>query len=275
MSKLRFDETPAFLRRDSQHAHANLDAEGHANDALPCSPVRKRTKSAGRGLSALVRGLREMEEENLDEDLEMLRELEAEQNGESYILKNKKLPPPKILVEDSQALEMPLGPDRGVETDTGDEDELEKEGKGKDGKPLKVWKKKGQKRTTRRVAMKPVTAKWKPELEWKGGEKINVAEEAAVGETQVANVGGNNEGRDSEEVHMDDDDDGELAYEEEEKEGVGRETRTGNGKEKGKVEEAPKKKKMVAATAHANFRALKIRGKGSKGKGGGKFGRRR
>lgn len=38
--------------------------------------VRKLPKPAGRGLSALVKGLRDMEDEKLDEELEMLREME-------------------------------------------------------------------------------------------------------------------------------------------------------------------------------------------------------
>ena len=235
-----------------------------------------RTKPVGRGLSALVKGLRALEEEKLDEDLDLLRELEVEQDGYQNASVSRNPPLPKVLVEDSQAPEMPLGPDRGLETDTEDEDALEEEGKGRDGKPLKVWKKKGQKRSTRRVTMRPVTAKWKPKTEWRGGEKDDVEDKVDVGDTQVVDAGGDNKGGKPGQGYVDDDDENndELAYEEDKRTGVGKEARKWKEKEKA-GEEAPKKKKMVAATAHANFRALKIRGKGSKGKGGGKFGRRR
>lgn len=275
VSKLRFDETPSFLRRDSQRAHNALNAEHEDNDALPWSPVHVRTKPAGRGLSALVRGLRQLEEEKLDDDLEMLRELEAVQDGSDSGALTKKTIASRVLVGDSQVVEMPLGPDGNGESDSEDEDALAKEGRGRDGKPLRVWKKRGQKRSTRRVIMKPVTAKWKPELEWKGGEDEE-EEKAEVVETQVVGgAHGNNEGGDSGDRDWEGSLEDELGDVEQEEKSVG------SGKVKGKAEETEKeempkkKKKKIAATAHANFRALKIRNKQSKGKGGGKFGRRR
>jgi len=279
VSKLRFDETPAFLRRDSQRGHTDVDAYGGDDDALPWSPVRVRTKPAGRGLSALVRGLRELEEEKLDDDLEMLRELEAEQSGDNGGATTKKPIAPKVLVGDSQMGEMPLGPDGNRESESEDEEALAKEGRGRDGKPLRVWKKKGQKRSTRRVIMKPVAAKWKPEVEWNCGKDIEEDKaEVVVVETQlVEGALGNNEGGDL------GDRDWEESLEEDElwigveEASVGPEQKETKKEEKagGEREEAPKKKKKIAATAHANFRALKIRNKQSKGKGGGKFGRRR
>ena len=273
VSKLRFDETPAFLRRTSQNAHNSLNADGVGDDALPWSPVRMRTKPAGRGLSALVRGLREMEEEKLDEDLDLLREIEAEENGESYTPTVKKPSTPKVLVEDSQAAEMPLGPDRGLETDTEDEEALDKEGRARDGKPLKVWKKKGQKRSTRRVVIRPVVGKWKPEAKWEGGDEEE--EKEVVGETQALDTTNNNGDGESGKGYVDDNDDDELAYEEEEKSSIEKEARKGKVTEKGKIEEAPKKKKMVEATEQANFGGLMIWVKGAMGMGAGKFGRRR
>ena len=235
-------------------------------------------KFTGRGLSALVRGLRELEEEKLDDDLEMLRELESEQTGDNSGATTKKPLAPKVLVGDSQMGEMPLGPDGNLESESEDEETLAKGGRGRDGKPLRVWKKKGQKRSTRRVIMKPVVAKWKPEVEWNGGKDIgeDKSEAVVVEETQVVeSVLGNNEGGDL----------GDRDWEEEEDElgiGVdgasrGPEQKKTKRKEKKARDgtEAPKKKK-IAATAHANFRALKIRNKQSKGKKGGeKFGRRR
>lgn len=242
-----------------------------------------RTKPAGRGLSALVRGLRELEEEKLDDDLEMLRELEAEQNGDNGDAATEKPTAPKVLVGDSQMREMPLGPDGGNRAKESEDEEAllaKEQGKGRDGKPLRVWKKKGQKRSTRRVVMKPVVAKWKPEVEWNGGndveeENAQAEAEQVVVETQTVEgaIGNNERGGLG-------DRDWEESLEEGDELGIGaggvrpeqKETKKARDEKK---EEAPKqkKKKKIAATAHANFRALKIRNKQSKGKKGG--GRRR
>lgn len=265
VSKLRFDETPAFLRRDSQSAGMGKENVS-ADEGVSWSPVAigKLPKAAGRGLSALVRGLREMEDEALDEELDMLRDMEsksAPRNEEDQ---------PKILVNDSQRPDMPLGPDGGLETDE-DGVEYADEGKGRDGKPLKVWKKKGQKRTTRRVLMKPNSAKWQPEPAWRVGQ-ANGDEEDGIAETQIVGAV-----RSTDWKEHDRNSDG---YEDI----VGSQgaTEAGNGrgnafdKDLEKKESLAKKvKKKISATAHANFRALKIRGKQSKEKKGGRFGRKR
>ncbi|KAL9122100.1 MAG: hypothetical protein Q9187_001345 [Circinaria calcarea] len=271
VSKLTFDgETPEFLRRDSQRAAfptyppVGSQADG---DAVFWSPIKVRmpVKPAGRGLSALVKGLRGMQDEALDEDLDIMNELEAERaggDGDSQILKQ-----PKLLVRDSQ-LEMPLGPD-GEGDVSNNEEESKMEGRGRDGKPLKVWKKKGQKRSTRRVNMKPNAGKWRPEPTWLGGKESE--DDMAVQETQVGDA--------VIPVGLDAEGDGADAQDHEwdgaEGEGGSQGTKTVS------LEAAPasvpkaKKKKKISATAHANFRALKIKNKQSKGKRGGKFGRRR
>lgn len=266
VSRLRFDDTPTFLRRDSRWADVGKDhVLGDENEPL-WSPVivRKLPKAAGRGLSALVRGLREMEDERLDEELDILRDMESES-----ALRND-LHQPKILVKDSQRPDITLGSDGGLESNE-DGVEYADEGKGKDGKPLKMWKKKGQKRTTRRVLMKPNTAKWKPETAWKVGQ-FNGDEEDGTAETQTASADRSTDWKDH-------------GCESDEYEDIARSqeaTETGNGrrdefdKDLEKQEGPAKKvKKKISATAHANFRALKIRSKQSKGKKGGRFGRKR
>lgn len=271
VSKLRFDDTPAFLRRDSQRFYTekeNVNGDDHVASWSPIA-IRKVPRPAGRGLSALVKGLRDMEDENLDDELEMLREMEG---MDSQPLRREQMSQPKLLVPESQIPEMPLGPDGGVESD--DSDAYEGEGKGRDGKPLKVWKKKGQKRTTRRVAMKPNVAKWKPEPKWKGGEEVDDEEEPGVVETQVADGGHEapHRGEGDEDYH---DDQNACSGEDSEarrRRMVMDESRKGEEKTEGVVQRA---KKKISATAHANFRALKIKNKQSKGKGGGRFGRRR
>jgi 26S proteasome regulatory subunit N12 len=193
-----------------------------------------------------------MEDEKLDEDLEMLREMEG---GQAH---SGKAGQPKILVDDSQRPDMPLGPDGGGESE---DSEVEKEGKGRDGKPLKVWKKKGQKRTTRRVLMRPNVAKWKPEPAWKGDmDSDGDGEQAMVEETQA-----------TKQVLDGDEDDYEDELQESEDHKSKSKKKIGEKKE-GFVAKARRK---ISATAHANFRALKIKNKQTKGKRGSKFERRR
>ncbi len=293
--RLNFDETPAFLRRDSQRAataatsvasHGDEDGEGEAVSWSPIVPRRisklHRPPAAGRGLSALVRGLRDMEEERLDEDLDLLREMEGSGPFESFARKMsnqmKTVQKPHIFVGDSQAPDMPLGPDGAVES----EEEVEnEEGKNKDGRPLKVWKKKGQKRTTRAVKMRPTTAKWKPEPEWKVGaesaEEVE-AEEEMVAETQLISgaVGAAEATKppsaDDDEYAVDPEEDEDTALDELDTRTAdlrgrknGEKQANADGKREGLVQ---KVKKKISATAHANFRALKLRNKNSKAKGG-------
>ena len=217
--------------------------------------MRKLPRPAGKGLSALVKGLRDMEDEKLDEELEMLRELEGDFGPSS------KISQPKVLADDSQRPDMPLGPDGELESE--DEEDIEKEGQGRNRKPLKIWKKKGQKRTTRRVLMKPNIAKWKPEPAWKGeAESEEADEQAVVEQTQITTQRPNEDYED------------ELAGEEDANEAEGAKKKTkkkADGTKQGLVARVRK----ISATAHANFRALKIKNKQSKGKRGARFGRRR
>lgn len=205
-----------------------------------------------------------MEDETLDEELDMLREMESDNVPRNHLHQ------PKTLVTDSQRPEMPLGPDGDLESD---EDGVEHadDGIGRDGKPLKVWKKKGQKRTTRRVLMKPNTAKWRPEPAWKVGQ-ANGEEADGVAETQTVNA----------ERWTDWKEDGRDSNEYEDIEGGQGATEAGNSRKEafdkdlgGKEGFSKKAKKKISTIAHANFRALKIKNKQSKGKKGGRFGRKR
>lgn len=199
-----------------------------------------------------------MEDEGLDEELDILREMESEATSRN------RSDQPKTFASDSQGPDMPLGPDGGLESDE-DGVEYAKDGKGRDGKPLKVWKKKGQKRTTRRVLMKPNTEKWKPEPAWEVGQANRYEGD---GDTETATVSAQRStirGCDSDEYEDIQESQGATWL------GNGRKHAPENDLEKKK--ELPKKiKKKISATAHANFRALKIKNKQSKG---GKFGRKR
>ena len=236
------------MRRDSQHAHGGRKNVFIDEEEIPRSPiaVQKLPKAAGRGLSALVRGLREMEDERLDEELKMLREMESESAP------RKHLNHPIFLENDSPNPDMPLGPDGGLENDETGVDYADY-GKREDDKPLKVWKKKGQKRTTRRVLMKPNTAKWKSEPAWSAGQAKEVVN--GVAETQVPGA----------------DRPTDCGCDNDENEDTDR-----NQEITGHEKVLPKKaKKKISATAHANFRTLNIKNKQSKARQGGRFGRKR
>ena len=264
VSKLRFDETPAFLRRDSQCARVSHQDGAQLEEDISWSPIagRRLPKPAGRGLSALMRGLREMEEERLDEELNIMHEIE---DIDSEPMVRNGIPMPKVLVNDSQRGDMPLGPDGSAEIDTENEDAGGSEGKGSDGKPLKIRKKKGQKRTTKRVLMKPNTKKWKPDPTWKGDELSE--QEDCIAETQLVADGGAAKRNEQNKNRQHGEDENRHDVAAAINRGINR-----NTEKRGLV---TKLKKKFSATAHANFRALKIKNKQSKAKGRGRFGRKR
>ncbi|KAL8902247.1 MAG: hypothetical protein Q9192_000122 [Flavoplaca navasiana] len=282
VSVVRYDDTPAFLRRDSQNfsqrQQLSESCKLNENDVLSWSPVSVRVmrpKPAARGLSALVKGLRELEEAKLDDELETLREIE----GDERVGRNSQAEAwPKVCVKDSQLPGMPLGPDGEGESEMEDLEALQAAGRDRNGRPLKIWKKKGQKRTTRRVTIKPNTAKWKPEQEWKVGKEDESEEVVVVvEESQIGLPPRDGQAEDIEDIQTDD---GSI-----DKGGPGREIAESRIHEKEdkhtKSSKGPKeppkdkKRKVVNAAAHTNYRALKIRNKNSKGKGSGRFRRRR
>lgn len=136
-SALKGLATPAFLRRDNV-----LGRIEEADEATP-RPAPWKKRGMVRSLSAMIQNMRKEEDDRLDEEADIMRELEMEEEGISAPPKPRL---PQVQVTDSQA-EMPLGPDRGSES----EGEEEEEELGRDGKPRKAWKKKGLKRQTRRT----------------------------------------------------------------------------------------------------------------------------
>ena len=101
-------------------------------------PFKKR--GIVRSLSSIIQGLRKQEDDKLDEELEMMREME---NGDDEPEPVK----PAVQVEDSQVA-MPLGPDQAIESEESEEEEQN------NGVFRKPWKKKGLKRQTKRVISK-------------------------------------------------------------------------------------------------------------------------
>ncbi|KAI9925647.1 hypothetical protein ASPWEDRAFT_52264 [Aspergillus wentii DTO 134E9] len=252
-------DTPSFLRRSNSGRYGGSNA---ALDGSGLSPmgVRKRPQFVGKGLSAIVQGLRDMEEERLEDDLDALREMEAEAEGMN------------VDVADSQP----------PENNTG-----------------RPYKKKGQKRTTRRVRMKPVLSKPKPEPrlgEQDSDDGGDDEEPAAIPDTQLPNIAEEDEGgHDTDEASLhtmsepdidsdpDYGDEKPKSFSEKMKEAI---SVSGKGSQerqekapppatkKEETKKAPGRPRKVNPEAHANYRSLKIRSRGSRGRGGARFGRR-
>ncbi|KKK23071.1 hypothetical protein ARAM_006603 [Aspergillus rambellii] len=269
-------ETPSFLRRSTSGTYGASNYAATGTGGLSPIAVRKPPQFVGKGLSALVQGLRDMEEERLEDDLDVLREIEAEQAS-----LNAEVP-------DSQTLTGDMG---------------------------RTFKKKGQKRTTRMVRMKPVISKSRSEPSCvlpgeNSGDADSDHELVAIAETQVPGAPPNDENipvdfEDNDSLHtmsdpeLDSDLDLDLDYpadsqplarsksfSEKMKEAIGvvdpqpkhqQDTAKKSSQAKEKEKEPETKKpstRKINPQAHANYRSLKIRNRGSQGRYGRRFGRR-
>lgn len=279
VSKLQF-ATPAFLRRTHAVALPAVDENG----VWEVEPIRLPRKPIRRGLSAVVADLRRLEEDAMDEELEAMREMEMEMEpagvtkesrvaeggaapekvtteaGESYPIVSRDNSAPEVVIEESQPRLLGAFDDEGL-YDSPDEDQRDR-----GGQPLRTFKKRGQKRTTRKVNIKPTRMKRPAEpeenpIESDGDEPHGgdgdgdiVPEtqlELATPSSDLVDLGSDFDGSDG----SDDDDD--LGSAKRSKAA----TTTAKGKESG----IKKVVRKVKAAAHANFRRLKLRNHGSKG----------
>ena len=262
--------TPAFLRRSFTLSAIHEDK----SEAMTADPPFKK-RGLVRSLSTIIQGLKKQEEQRMDDEWEIMNEIEAEERGEKV---------PKVIVEDSQVAEMPLGPDKGDESG-GDTSEADPGALDANGKPRKVWKKKGLKRQTRRVKMRPVTHKAKkaadaelsdsePELV----EETQQPEQAAgpercLSEEQDRDVGDDAEGSDYQNDRQQSHHERAQKRSKKQKKAEPNDGNSAEADEQGGV--TSKKPRKVNALAHTNFRKLKIKNKNSKANGRGrKFGRR-
>jgi hypothetical protein len=270
----RLFATPSFLRRNVPLARIDEDANEGASTA---PPFKKR--GLVRSLSSIIQGLRKQEEERMDDEWEILREIEEDESGDA-----DKSSPPKVLVEDSQAAEMPLGPDQVPDLSEDDAKDLDPGSLDANGNPRKVWKKKGQKRQTKRVKMRPVQHKAKKAAAAEPAEEER-NENEAVEETQDLLEKGPAFEEESYDQKSEDanDNDNESDFGRETAKPKGAQKSKKPAKRKGagsKIDEGnddkkDRKSKKAAPGAHANFRKLKIKNKNSKANGRGrKFGRR-
>lgn len=255
-------ETPSFLRRSNSGRYIPNADPSHG---LSPVGVRKPQRFVGKGLSALVQGLRDMEEERMEDDWDVLKELETEQdpNGPAHAGEN-------VQVGDSQVATNGMDPPEGG----------------------RIWKKKAPKRTTRLVRMKPVI-QTKPKTTQ---ASVNLPSNSASGKDQPDEE--DEEDEIPEDFFPDDSDDSDFA------ESTKKPSTTSSFSEKIKAmiknknplanvtskannttattkadnakstpaEKAPKKRK-VNPDAHANYRSLKIRSRGQ-GRFRRRFGRR-
>ncbi|KAK1783334.1 DNA replication/checkpoint protein [Copromyces sp. CBS 386.78] len=342
VSKLQF-ATPAFLRRTSAPLPP-VDENGEWLDIEPLKLPRKPFSIAkGRGLSSVVASLRKMEEEKLDEELDMLREMEAMEQGDmgpppakkttltstSEDREQKQAGPAETEVDPEEAndfeedeaalieveasfLESPSskrkkerqqrplllsGFDDENVYDSQDDGNLSKEGLDRNGQPLRVFKKKGQKRTTRKVNMRPTRTKRPsaPAAE-RDGSSVEEDDKDVIPETQfdaTKNVAGDeshdldpllsgsgsdfdgSDGEEDEEAEASTAKTAKVAKKKapsakEKKEATKKKDKKKNKgtKEDAGEDEKPattKKPRMVKATANANFKRLKLKNNGAKG----------
>ncbi|KXT18842.1 hypothetical protein AC579_8239 [Pseudocercospora musae] len=254
-SKRKF-ATPSFLRRSALLAPiAEDNAEAASSSSSLPPPFRKR--GLVRSLSSIIQGLKKQEEKRMDDEWDVMNEIEEEEANEGPL---KKLPV-KVQVQDSQDVEMPLGPDQAAESS-----ESEEEHRNTGRKP---WKKQGLKRQTRRAKMKPVMHK---------PQKAE-ADEASEEEEIAPETQPQYDLEDADELGQDFEDAQDSASDTEKKAKRKAKQKPASSSKveskEGEKEEPRKKGRKVDPLAHANFRALKIKNKNSKASGRrGKFGRR-
>jgi DNA replication regulator SLD2 len=240
VSKLQF-ATPAFLRRAPL---TSVDENGAYKSP---APLRLPRKPFGRGLSSVLANLRKLEEEQLDDDLEALRDME---NDTGTSRAEAKIDAP---IPDSQTAKSDK-PTQVPRLLSGFDDDAAYDSPVEDGnsQPQRVYKKKGQKRTTRRVNMKPTRVKRPQDT----NDEDRSDDDDHVPETQVVSNAAESV-LDHEGSERDDD-----GIPSKSKAAQGRKRDGGKQQGEGKIQKAARK---VNALAHTNFKRLKLRNSGAKG----------
>ncbi|KAI1007525.1 hypothetical protein K3495_g700 [Podosphaera aphanis] len=243
--------TPSFLRRIQPPQEADMEKY------LELSPRVKRIKQKPlmKGLSSILADLRDIQDERLDEDLEALREMEA---GESGLIKPLAQPSFKpitlekdILKPDSQAGLLIGGLDD--ETALGSPTGMHEH-------PVKLFKKQGQKRTTRKSNLKPSRAKLAPVQEEATSEDNSEEHNALT--SDKPKIGGDEFGKEARNFDSDSQSEytaseGETRYRRPKQENKSLPAQTA-GNSKSSV-------RKVSAKAHQNFKRLKLRNSGASG----------
>ncbi|KAL2268328.1 hypothetical protein VTJ83DRAFT_3174 [Remersonia thermophila] len=310
-----------LLSRVDEQDENDDDAEAEWKKVGPLKLPRRLTAGVAKGLSSVVAGLRKMEDEAFAEDEEALREMEMDM--EMTYTEGRGVPNGKAAADagapaakeaaGKEGPAEPLGqavssggepggidaaPDRPVGLLSAFDDEAlldsPDEGQGEQ-RPLRQFKKRGQKRTTRLVKMRPTRTKRPANAESRGSGCDTDEDEEAVRETQLGasnppggaagDLGLSDKGSDASDATDGSDYDGsDVENDGGEETGRSRPRKTKEAKKETKaasataVAAAAAKKKAgesegvvkravrkVKATAHANFRRLKLRNSGAKG----------
>ncbi|KAK4237562.1 hypothetical protein C8A03DRAFT_15892 [Achaetomium macrosporum] len=290
--------TPSFLRRrntvSSVTALSGVAEQDEGNDDdeswKKIGPLRlPRKLGLARSLSSVVAGLRKMEEEVFEDEEEALREMEAEGSTATVVRKDVAEGGVRQVKELKDKKEPAEGQGAGREEEpvgllSGFDDEAlydsageERQNNQQHQQPLRQFKKRGQKRTTRLVNMRPTRAKRPPaqnhnqEEEKEDDEIVPETQRHASNPTPAAEGGDDLRLSDAAASEAEFDGSESEDDEEEEKEQAKKTTQnkpkapaaeTGKEKSEGVVKRAVRK---VKATAHANFKRLKLRNSGVKG----------
>ncbi|OAA64673.1 DNA replication regulator sld2 [Niveomyces insectorum RCEF 264] len=308
--------TPAFLRRTSTRPlppSSSLPVDENGEFLSPPGRVWLPRKPLVRGLSSVLASLRRMEDEQLDDELDVLRDLEREEeeagkrNGaaasttttttksladdgaDAPAQGNQPTQAKTADVLDRQRMQPPPSPSPHVAPplrllggfdDDGLYDSPPEDQAGRDGQPLRVFKKKGQKRTTRLVHMRPMRTK-RPALgamakasddddddddddnddgmrtEDKQGTEVDVVPETQVAAEDASGSEFGSGGEDDEPARKK-----ASKTKTKKKAKEKKATGTSRGGKEGTVRKAVRK---VNELAHANFKRLKLRNNGAKG----------
>lgn len=260
-SSSRHLQTPPLFRRHTV-----------ATETIPEEPSPQKVqpfkrRSFGRSLSSMIRDMKQQQEKEMDAELEMLHEMEAENN----------VPPPPVrrtervaetqfeeFDEDAMAA-LEEAEQEGQKADQESNQEADRAGGSEAGKEheqpaRKAWKKKGQKRQTKRIIMRPVRVKpLSDTLQSAPGAALDIASD----ENDESDSAGDDESGSDFEAAVD----GSAVPT----------TAPKKAKPAAKPQDEKPKGRTINpnAMSHANFRSLKIKNKNSKAKGRGRFGRGR
>ena len=300
--------TATLSRVDEQDEDAGRTGGREEEEAAKAvGPLRlpRKLGGIGRSLSSVVAGLRKLEEEAFEEEEEAMREMEMEMDmamgmemgmgGGSAMGVERKGGVGEVVVGDSQAqghgvgdgvdekgnaVPAPVPGPGGLLSGFDDEalyDSLDEE-KQRGQQPLRQFKKRGQKRTTRLVNMRPTRARRPAQGQTGAGDHGEEDEDDLVPETQFKSAKTPaTTATDVNELRLSDldsdlDFDGSASDGEEEKDAAAKTKQSKKSATAKKTAENPKTEgvvkravRKVKATAHANFKRLKLRNTGSKG----------
>ncbi|TKX20040.1 hypothetical protein C1H76_7722 [Elsinoe australis] len=260
------NSTPQFLRRTNILFSKRMDPVQETDEdviAKTQPPFKKR--SLVRSLSSIIKGLKAQEEDKADEDLELLREMEGDPFEPVPRAQMQRRPEAESHKQAERVpemqVDMPLGPDMLPVSDGELSDKDLVGSLDANGQPRKVWKKKGLKRQTKQVKMRPAPRPTKTD-DRPATDLMDFSSVKDDKSDQELPANGSDSDFSDSVTHINT------------KPGK---TRAESSKPKSQdvaAEKEPQKKKKVSATAHANYCRLKIKNKNSNANGRGRFGRR-